>query len=968
MLFRAGRQRPAGADKGSAMRRFLRLLPFFLLPSFFGPVPAGAQFFWFGHNKVQYTDFQWRVLTTEHFDIYFYPEMQGLAEQGAALAEESYAVLQTRFNYALGGRVPLIFYSSHLHFEQTNTTSGFIPEGVGGFFEYLKGRVVIQADGSIAQFRHVIRHELVHVFMTAKLMHVLSDHRKTADRMPPLWFTEGLAEYWSTAWDDQAEMVLRDLVLNGNATGLDNMERISGTFLMYKEGQNAIQFLSRTYGEDKILLLMENFWKDPAFQEVFRITTGKSFKEFDEEWLYALKKQYFPLLARNDEPGRAARNIVEEGFNSKPVVFETDSERTVYFIGNRTGYTGIYAKRLDSTDQQSPTVNIIEGERTDELEAFHPLQGRIDISPADRPNGRPVRLAFVTKSGENDALHIADIRSGEIVATYKFATLVSIGSVSWSPTGDSLAFSAIDKGGRSDLYIFTPATEELRRLTDDSYDDRDPAWSPDGRTIAFASDRTPYGKDGTYNLFLYDLPSGRMEYLTYGKESTGSPAWSKDGSRIAFTSDLDGVQNIWVIDMRRSPVRGVRSMSRLTSFTTSAFDPAWTTSGGLVFTAFEKLSFRIKEIPNVKAVIDTSGDVRIIDLFGKDKPWEPSTLAGSTSMRTLPYRGEYSLDIAESAISTDPVFGTSGGAIVALSDLLGNDQYYFLLYNTAETQADFLSSFNVAISRASLGQRTNYAYGIYRFSGRRYDLTVQDDYFYERVHGGYFSLSFPLSKFQRIETGASLSSSTRDLQGSLPERRALLLSNSISFTHDNSLWGPTGPLDGTVFNLTLAYTSDIQYSNVNYYSIIADYRHYLRLATRSAFASRFWLFYNDGQESRRFVMGGSWDLRGWPRWSIRGEKLWLTSQELRFPMLDELGMLFPFGGLSFMSFRGALFVDAGGAWDNQYMETLGSIGGGIRFNLAGALVLRFDVGKRIEGNFNRLQSGIFQQFFFGWDF
>jgi hemolysin activation/secretion protein len=69
-----------------------------------------------------------------------------------------------------------------------------------------------------------------------------------------------------------------------------------------------------------------------------------------------------------------------------------------------------------------------------------------------------------------------------------------------------------------------------------------------------------------------------------------------------------------------------------------------------------------------------------------------------------------------------------------------------------------------------------------------------------------------------------------------------------------------------------------------------------------------------------------------------------------------------------MSFRGALFVDAGGAWDNQYMETLGSIGGGIRFNLAGALVLRFDVGKRIEGNFNRLQSGIFQQFFFGWDF
>ncbi len=933
---------------------------------------AASQFFYFGRNKVQYTDFEWHVLKTDHFDIYYYPEMKDLAERGAYFAEEVYKELEIRFNHTLNSRVPLIFYSSHLHFQQTNVTGGFIPEGVGGFFEFLKGRVVIPSDGSLAQFRHVIRHELVHVFMHSKISRVLIDHRKVQDRLPPLWFTEGLAEYWSTDWDTQAEMVMRDAVLNDIVVGLNDMDRIYGSFLMYKEGQNALQFLARTYGEEKILLLMENFWKDNSFNNVMKMTIGKTYKEFDEEWLYALKKQYFPLYATEDAPSRAARPLVVDGFNSKPVVFERDSIREVYFIGNKTGYSGIYRKSIDpdpslesfgtsaKSPSREPAENIIEGEKTDEFEAFHLLRGKIDVAP----NGT---LVFVTKSGENDALHLYNLLDRKLIESIRFRSLVSIGSASWSPDARKIVFSSIDKSGNNDLYIYDLDAKSLTRLTNDYYDDRDPAWSPDGKTIVFASDRNPYGLKNKHNLFLYDVASGAIEYLTYGNDNYLSPAWSKDGTRLAFTCDAGGAQNIWMMDMR-TPSTNLRPMKKVTHFVTAAFDPTWTADGDIVFTAFEKFSFQIRMLENAYGIADTSTTVRLVDLMAKGNPWEAKSITAKSEVRTYKYEGDYSLDIAQSTVSTDPVFGTSGGAAIALSDLLGNDQYYFLLYNTAQSQDELLSSFNLAISRISLKHRTSFAYGIYRFTGRRYDLTDRDEFFYERVFGGYFAMSYPLTKFQRIEASVSLSNSNKDADLQLEDRKALLLSNSLQFVHDNSLWGPSGPLDGSRFSLTLAYTSDIQYSNVNYYSVIFDYRNYQRLSQRSAFASRFWLWYNGGKEARRFVLGGSWDLRGYPRWSIRGEKLWLTSQELRFPFLDALGVIFPFGGVVFSSIRGAVFFDAGSAWDDKYNQTYGSVGTGLRLNLGGVLVLRYDIGKRIENNFKRLQDGIFHQFFFGWDF
>ncbi len=918
-----------------------------------------AQYYFFGRNKVQYQKFDWKVIHTDHFDIYYYGQMGEIAEIGADYAENIYNELKTKFNSVVTNRIPLIFYNTSLHFQQTNTTPGFIPDAVGGFFEFIKGRVVIPYTGALKDFRHVIRHEIVHVFMTIKVIRVLADHRLPTDVFPPLWFVEGLAEYLSTTVDAQAEMVMRDAVINGYFVNLENIGKIYGSFQMYKEGQNFLHFIDKKYGEDKVMLMLDNIWMYNDFDEVMEYTLGKTIKEIDNEWEYSLKKKYYPLLEKSTPTFIEAKQLTDFGFNFSPVHFKIEGKDYLYFVANRDGYSSLYRLEIgDGKEKERDPELILRGEKQAEFEAFHLFQSSIDIS-------KDGLLAFVTKAGATDAVHFYSVTEKKVIKNFQMENLISITSPKFSRDGKKIVFHAIDQKGFSDLYILDVGTFKITRITNDYYDERDPVFGPDGEQIIFSSDRTAGKFTKKYNLFSYNLTSHKITYITYLNANCSSPVFSPDNKNILFTSDYDGVYNIWSIQIRDSNY--THTVHKVTHFITSAFYPAFINSSDITFSGFEKFGVNLYTMKFDSSAVDTSKKL-VMYLDSTAGKWNAQKLFVPAGKQELKYKKEYTLDYAQSQVTTDPVFGTRGGAVLSLSDLMGDDNYYFLIYNTADVQSEILKSFNVEIQRINLGSRSNYGYGVFNFSGRRYDIRESNEYFYERSFGGFFVLHFPLSKFQRIEANVTIASSDKQVIEGVIERKALLLSNSLSYVFDNSLWGPTGPLDGIRARFLLGYTGDVKYSNVNYFTVIADYRQYLRLGYMSALAFRGALFYNEGKEARRYFMGGSWDLRGWPRWSIRGEKMWLSSLELRFPLIDQLRLKFPFMDLGFFGIRGALYFDAGSAWDTKYKSTLGSLGGGVRFNLFGAIVLRYDVGKKIEDDFTRFQPGLFYQFFFGWDF
>ena len=128
-----------------------------------------------------------------------------------------------------------------------------------------------------------------------------------------------------------------------------------------------------------------------------------------------------------------------------------------------------------------------------------------------------------------------------------------------------------DRDGNNEIYIMNSDGSDARNLTNNPANDRHPAWSPDGRAIAFASRRD----DDTFDIYFLDLETLAVTRLTHQGANT-RPSWSPDGSRIAFVSNRHGDNDIHVMNADGSDQR------QLTFDITNDDQPTWSPDGTAV--------------------------------------------------------------------------------------------------------------------------------------------------------------------------------------------------------------------------------------------------------------------------------------------------------------------------------------------------------------------------------------------------
>jgi Tol biopolymer transport system component len=171
--------------------------------------------------------------------------------------------------------------------------------------------------------------------------------------------------------------------------------------------------------------------------------------------------------------------------------------------------------------------------------------------------------------------HMRSIRNGSAGVISTTAALVVLALVATAPaqatfpgSNGSIAFEST-RDGNLEIYMMDSDGDNETRLTNNAVDDRQPAWAPNGKRIAYAH-RTD---DGGLDIFVVRADGSHRRRLTHNPAEDQNPAWSPGGHRIAFQSDRKGNDDILVIDDEGT------HLTQLTSASRDDQDPAWNPVG-----------------------------------------------------------------------------------------------------------------------------------------------------------------------------------------------------------------------------------------------------------------------------------------------------------------------------------------------------------------------------------------------------
>jgi|AntAceMinimDraft_1070359.scaffolds.fasta_scaffold11075_1 hypothetical protein len=535
---------------------------------------ANAQFFRFGKNRVQYEDFEWRFIQTEHFDIFYYGEKNyDLARFTADYLEPSLKQLSDDFGHEINDRIKVIIYDSHNDFDQTNVIPLPIDtEGIGGVTDKYKNRMTIPFQGDYGDFATTTHHELVHAFVNDMFYGgtISSIIANNIQLVLPLWFEEGLAEYTSNGWDTNTDMFIRDAIINNYLPPIQQL----GGYLSYRGGQAMWNYIVEEYGRAKITELMQNIRTLRSVSAAYQSSFGMTIDEFSERMMNSLKKRYLPEIANRQSITEISTLITKRGlfgtYNTSPVISPAgDKLAMITNEGNRFNVVVL------STVTGRKLKTLINGSNNEEFEELNILDPNLTWSP----DGRFIALS--TKSKGKDDLAIVNYESG-VVTKIRLEELDAIGSVSWSPDGRKLAFDA-NAGGYQDIFVYDFENKSYSNITRDLFSDRDPSWSYDSKYVLFTSNRGDFAEVDTYktsfsyftneSLFqkdLYKLEPGQKSTIRL----TNSPIWDETNANglsngdIVFVSDKNGIPNIYRMDSEGNNSRpltdlqiGVRQLS-----------------------------------------------------------------------------------------------------------------------------------------------------------------------------------------------------------------------------------------------------------------------------------------------------------------------------------------------------------------------------------------------------------------------
>lgn len=879
---------------------------------------AGAQF---GKNKIQYRDFDWKLYASPHFTFYYYETEADQLEKVASLAESAYDRLTREFDHQIQDPIPLIFYATHSAFEQNNIILNFIPEGVGAFASPVRNRMVLPIDLPDGELFALIAHELTHIFQYDILY-----RGKVSGRVggAPQWFMEGMASYMAKDESTSDKMYLRDAVVNDSIPSI--LERGTSGFLAYRFGHAAFDYIEERWGKEGFRDFLFEFRNtfggraDRAVERSFRIDA----EDFDLDFRRWLRKKYLPQLVETGEPSDFGRPFRDERGEIQQVLSPAASPS-----GDLVAALAVTRGDLDivlyDTRTRRAITNLTKG-YTGSYEylgaQFLTIGARMGRDISFSADGN--YIAVFAKRERGRSLMIFDVLRKKLVKTIEMDVEQQM-NPAWSPDGRTVAFSA-NRAGRFDIYTVDIETREVRNLTDDETFDGSPVFSPDGASIVYSS---VLGENHA-QLFRLEVADPTKRYrLTEGEWSDKDAIYTSKGSWLVFTSDRSGIDNIYAMELATGKTL------QLTNAVTGCLMPTVLRRDGaldqVVYAGFWRGGFDLYLVDIDKPVAEVQAPAPPAEAaISEPLPqFEPDIRVTLDEANKSKYRG-FKLFVEDAGASVGVTDDQTllGYTYLSLSDYLGDRR---LIINFSSVSS--FSNFDVVY--VDLSHRFNWSVqafdrrDFYVLGGISGSSTVDREARQQAIQqtGAVASWVYPFSLYHRVSVGAGyifqkanfltggfvidddgvVRPETAEVEDDYPFLQTSLIGDSAVFTQH-------GPVSGRRWRLDAVYAFDQDAGGALYTQYELDIRQYLEVSERSNMALRLYAGYAGGNEPIPLYFGGLDDLRGVAFRSMVGDRAFFTNIEYRFPLIDAL--VTPV--LNFRSIRGRVFLDVGGAWFDAF--------------------------------------------------
>ena len=891
---------------------------------------------YFGKNSVKYDDFEWHIYGTDHFEIFYYPELEEHLARVASYAESAYAQISADLTHDLATRVPLVVFKTHSEFEQQNIAPGQVTEGVGAFAEPFRQRIVLPIDEPPDQLYRLITHELTHQFAFDIIP------RSVIRRRIPLWVDEGLADYMAGVWRPLDLMAVRDAALSDTLPAMS--EFLNGRFaanprLVYNLGHAAFEFIEERWGKEGVRQFLFSLRKTviggggDIYEDAFDISA----EEFDQQFERYIGDR-FQAFRDKERPDDYGRDLAPDPRETRFVAVYSiepspSGDLIAAFAGNRKD------REIDivllSSDDGDVVSNLTAGFDQDlGFESIGIPGARWNSVPWMSWSEVDDRLVFFARKGKYRSLVLQNVVTREVEEIIDLNTVDAPESPDISPDGRTIVFSAL-QSAVGDIYLLDLETGDLTNLTEDDFADYAPTFSPDGSYVVYLARIS-----GNNKLFKLDLETKEKTQLTFGTFSEAAAQFLDDHTLVFSSTATDplapvdpdvaangDIFNVWTLDLNNGELR---------QFTDTATGNVSTIvlpgedETRIAFVTYFKGEYGVHTIVRdeplyTASTTDYGGPGSNIDF---QAPLTHTVISANTRRK-----GRFEKMFLDGAPPVNIGVSNSGdflgGTAITFSDVLGDQSFSVYAYSISQYRTLSASYMNLSgrLQFALQGfSQESFFFGTAGFYSPALNFLNRDQALaVQTVRGGTAFGIYPFDRFRRVELSAGLYHSNERFNNPTVEQQAnqfqqqqfgtadlfrngAAMPVGVNFIQETTVFREFGPIAGNTMRFGYQYAPSFG-PLLGKQTLDADARYYLRIGETGLLALRGRAFRSFGDFPDFYFFGGNSEMRGYEYLEFIGHDAGFVNAELRFPLIE--AMLTPIGVLG--GIRGAFFFNLGGA-------------------------------------------------------